>query len=112
MLIKVLLVLAFALAAYATLAGPAARQLATRRLLGLALAGGGMVAVVWPDLTTRAAHLVGVGRGTDLVLYLAVLAFVFVAIAVYQRIATLESAITQLSRELALRDELQDDRLS
>ena len=36
-------------------------------------------------------------------LYLAVLAFSFLSVALYQRIARLESNITQLTRELALR---------
>lgn len=103
MIIKLLLVGGLLAAAALLLRGPAHRQLALRRMGGLALAGIGVVAVIWPDLTTQAANRMGVGRGTDLVLYLAVLGFGFVAIAVYQRISTLESQITTLTRELALR---------
>ncbi len=109
MIIKFLLVGGLLAAALLLLRGPTHRQVALRRMFGLGLAGVGVVAVIWPDLTTQAANRVGVGRGTDLVLYLAVLGFGFVSIAVYQRISTLESQITQLTRELALRTP-QDDR--
>lgn len=103
MIIKFLLVGGLLLAAALLLRGPAHRQIALRRMFGLALAGVGVIAVIWPDLTTQVANRVGVGRGTDLVLYLAVLGFAFVSIAVYQRISTLETQITALTRELALR---------
>ena len=103
MIIQVVLIAGIALAAALMMRGPAHRQLALRRMFGMSLATLGVAAVAWPDLTTRAAHLVGVGRGTDLVLYLAVLAFSFLSVALYQRIARLESNITQLTRELALR---------
>jgi hypothetical protein len=104
MIIKFLLVGGFVVAAAFLLRGPAHRQIALRRMFGLGLAGVGVTAVIWPDLTTQVANRVGVGRGTDLVLYLAVLGFVFVSIAVYQRISTLESQITKLTRELALHE--------
>ena len=102
MIIKVVLIAGIALAAALMMRGPAHRQLALRRMFGISIAAVGVAAVAWPDLTTRAANLVGVGRGTDLVLYLAVLAFSFLSMALYQRIARLESNITQLTRELAL----------
>ena len=44
-----------------------------RRLVGfavIAVAGAGIVLVWDPDLSTRLANLVGVGRGTDLLVYL------------------------------------------
>ncbi len=102
MIIKIVLIAGIALAAALMMRGPAHRQLALRRMFGISLAAIGVAAVAWPELTTRAANLVGVGRGTDLVLYLAVLAFSFLSVALYQRIARLESSITRLTRELAL----------
>ena len=36
-----------------------------------------VVAILFPDLTTRVANVLGVGRGTDLLIYLFVLAAVF-----------------------------------
>ena len=49
------------------------QQEALRRAAGLLVVLAGIVAVLWPDLTTTAANAVGVGRGTDLVLYLLVM---------------------------------------
>ena len=62
----------------------------------------GIIAVLWPDLTTVAANAVGVGRGTDLVLYLLVMVFAYAALTTAQKIHRLQHDITVLTRELAL----------
>lgn len=80
---------------------PGQRQ-AARRAVGLLLVVAGIVAVLWPELTTMAANAVGVGRGTDLVLYLLVTVFAYSALATAQRIHRLQHDITVLTRELAL----------
>ena len=51
-----------------------ARRLALSVLIGL----GAAVAIMFPPLVTRLANLVGVGRGTDLVLYGFVVGSIFV----------------------------------
>jgi hypothetical protein len=73
-----------------------------RRLGGIAAVVLGIVAVLWPMLTTYVANAIGVGRGTDLVLYVLVVVFVFNALATTQRIHGLERALTALVRELAI----------
>jgi hypothetical protein len=65
----------------------------------------GIVAVLWPDTTVWAAELVGVKRGTDLVLYIFVMTFLFTTLASFQRMHRLENKLTELAREVALRDE-------
>lgn len=74
-----------------------------RRLGGLVVVGLGIVAVLWPMLTTYVANAVGVQRGTDLVLYVLVMLFIYNAVATTQRIHKLERDVTLLVRELALR---------
>lgn len=74
----------------------------SRRAVGLVLVVTGIVAVLWPELTTMAANAVGVGRGTDLVLYLLVIVFAYSALVTAQRIHQLQRDITVLTRELAL----------
>jgi hypothetical protein len=74
-----------------------------RRLGGLAVVVLGIIAVLWPMLTTYVANAVGVGRGTDLVLYVFVMVFIYNAVATTQRIHRLERDIALLTRELALR---------
>jgi small membrane protein len=78
------------------------QQEATRRAAGLLVVLAGIIAVLWPDLTTRAANAVGVGRGTDLVLYLLVTVFAYSALTTTQKIHRLQHDITVLTRELAL----------
>ncbi len=102
MTIKVLLVLATLALGVVVLRGSSGRGLALRRLLGCAVVAGGVVAIIWPDAVTWAANLVGVGRGTDLVLYVMVMFFLFTTASLYQRVKGLETQITVLVRELAL----------
>jgi hypothetical protein len=73
-----------------------------RYLLGFAILIGAMVAVVDPDLTQRAAHWLGIGRGADLLIYLtalAVLACLFLILYVHR---LLRLQITALTRQIAL----------
>ena len=72
------------------------------RVLAILLFVTAVVAILVPDLTTRVANVLGVGRGTDLLFYLFVLGAVFAFIVVNARILRLEDHITQLVRELAL----------
>lgn len=65
----------------------------------LGLAG---VAVVFPDLTQTAANLVGVGRGTDLVLYVSVVAIMFVLVHYYTKFVELQRKLTDMTREVAI----------
>lgn len=74
-----------------------------RRIGGLAVVVLAIVAVLWPMLTTYVANAVGVGRGTDLVLYVFVMVFIYNAVATTQRMHKLEHQVTVLTRELAVR---------
>ena len=61
------------------------------------------VAIARPELTAMVARALGIGRGTDLVLYVAILAMVFGFFAVYVRMRRIESDLTKIVRELAIR---------
>ena len=63
-----------------------------------------MYAVLRPNDVTWVAHRVGVGRGTDLVLYLLVVGVSFFALNTYMRFRSLERKVTDLARTVALRD--------
>src|SRR5262245_60577428 len=52
--------------------------------------GAGAVAVVFPQLTNDLARLVGVGRGADLVTYLAIVGVLFVLIHYYTKFVELQ----------------------
>ncbi|MGH3934110.1 MAG: DUF2304 domain-containing protein, partial [Pseudonocardiaceae bacterium] len=61
-------------------------------------------AVLRPGDTTWIAQQIGVGRGTDLVLYLLVVAFVFGMLNTYLRQREISNHLTDLARTVALRD--------
>lgn len=61
-----------------------------------------IVAVAFPDTITQIAHLVGVGRGTDFLLYITVLAFVFYALNNYLRQQDQRDALYRLARKVAI----------
>ena len=67
------------------------------------------VAIAKPEITVVIAQALGIGRGTDLVLYVAILAMVFGFFAVYVRMRKIESDLTKIVRELAIRDADDDD---
>jgi hypothetical protein len=62
------------------------------------------VAILNPDLTTRIAKLLGIGRGADLLIYLLALAFLFLVFYLYQRFQRIESALTELARHIAIQE--------
>ncbi|NNM46389.1 DUF2304 domain-containing protein [Knoellia koreensis] len=86
-----------------------ARAQAIRRLGLILFAGFAVVSILIPDVWNRIAHLVGVGRGTDMVLYALVVAFLSFTVTTYLRFRDLETRYTKLARRLAL-DEVRGDR--
>ena len=64
------------------------------------LLGIGAVAVALPDLTTDVAHLVGVGRGADLITYLVTVVVMFVLLHYYTKFVELQRELTKVTREL------------
>lgn len=64
--------------------------------------GAGGVAVVFPELANDLAHFVGVGRGADLLTYLAIVGVLFVLIHYYTKFVELQQQVTELTRALAL----------
>ncbi len=61
-------------------------------------------AIAWPKGTVLLAHALGIGRGTDLVLYCAVLTMLVGFLMVYARLQKLNREITLLTRHLALQE--------
>jgi hypothetical protein len=61
-----------------------------------------LIAVLFPETVTWSAHVLGVGRGTDLIIYLLSLCFVFVSLLLYSKLSRLEQKQTELVRQLAI----------
>ena len=98
------MLIALVLAAGATLLrGTAgARHQAIRRLLLLGLVGAAVLSIVFPQLLSRVAAVFGIGRGTDLVLYGLVVAFLGVLATTARRFREQEVRLTKLARRLAI----------
>lgn len=79
-----------------------ARHQAARRLGTLAFVIFAIVTILMPGITGYLAGLVGVGRGTDLLLYALVIAFLAQILSSFRRNAARERQITKLARRIAL----------
>lgn len=60
------------------------------------------IAVLWPNTTTIIANTLGVGRGTDLVLYLSVVLVFVVLFRLHVKIEGIQRDVTKVVREKAL----------
>jgi len=61
--------------------------------------------VFWqPEITSYLANILGIGRGADLVVYLAVLAIIYLLFRVFVRLNKIETEITKLVREDAIKN--------
>ena len=68
----------------------------------------GLIFVWNPDLTTRIAASIGIGRGADLMLYFWVVSSLIVGLILHIRIRVLHGEITALARAVALKDAERD----
>jgi hypothetical protein len=101
MIIKVLLLFGLAAClAYAVL------QRHRSRLVSGALTVTSLIGayfVLFPDHSSRVAQFVGVGRGTDLIVYCWILISLVISVNLQFRIVDLQVQLTELARELAIR---------
>lgn len=103
MIIRVLLIISvLAVMVVVLRSKPSHRSTAVRRIGLFVVAGVWVAAVIDPDLVTSLAHGVGVGRGTDLLLYCFVVLVLFATLGLHTRIARLEGRLVVLTRELAI----------
>jgi hypothetical protein len=79
-----------------------ARHQAVRRILLTVFALAAALSVFFPAMLTWLANLLGIGRGTDLVLYALIVFFMIYMATSSQRTRQLEARITKLARRIAL----------
>lgn len=102
-IVQVALVLAVVIVSLALMRGGSnARHLAIRRIMLVLFACVAAFSIFFPELLTRVARLLGIGRGTDLVLYGLIVSFLVFMATTYQRFRHMESTLTKLSRRIAL----------
>lgn len=109
---QIILVLALlGIAVYLLRSSPSPRHLAIRRLVMLLGIIAGVVLIIWPNLLTSVAQLVGIGRGADLLFYLAIIVGLLYVVNEYKRSVQLTRTHTRLARELALTEARLTDRI-
>ncbi|MBA2953474.1 DUF2304 family protein [Nocardioides sp. MAH-18] len=77
---------------------------AGKRIAIVLFAIANVYAVLRPEQVNELAVALGVGRGTDLVLYATVVAFMAVTFNVFQRFQQVDRRYTDLARTVALRE--------
>lgn len=111
MWIQILLIVAIVLlAAFMMRRTGADSHLAIRRILMALFVIAAVLSVLFPQWLTWLARLIGVGRGTDLLLYALVVMFLAFVYTQYRRNIQLQRQLTLLSRKLALLDAETDER--
>lgn len=111
-LIKLVLLAAIVLIAFAAFRGSQGPvHKAAWRVYVVLVLSAAVVAVIFPLSTTRLANALGVGRGTDLVLYVLAVTVMWITVVTFRRLSELERMVTRLSRALAIRDtQVEGDR--
>lgn len=64
----------------------------------------GATAIYDPMITVRIARSIGIERGTDLIVYVFVLAFLGTSFFLYSRMVKMQRQITELIRYIAIRE--------
>lgn len=105
MIIKILLLLAgIALVAFFVSNRRKARAKAGVKLGFVVFVVLGLYAVIRPDDLTWVANQLGIGRGTDLLLYVLIMAFLFVTVSTYVRFREQDLRYSRLARAVALQN--------
>jgi small membrane protein len=64
----------------------------------------GIVFVISPELTNTIAHKLGVGRGADLLFYLAIVGFGYALLLLYSKMRAIEKKLTEIIRTQSLNE--------
>lgn len=111
MWIQILLVVALLALGFVVLRRPGSdSHQALRRLLYGLFVLAAILSVLFPQWLSWLARLVGVGRGTDLLLYALVVMFFVFVYTQYRRNVAIQRQLTLLARRVALQQALEEER--
>ncbi len=82
------------------------RSVLTDRIIYLTLVLGGLLLVIHPDLSTWTANQIGIGRGTDLILYIFIIYSLFYFVSISSSLKQIERKLTDIVRIIAINDEM------
>ena len=86
------------------------RRHALGRLFFMAQFIVGALFVVFPDLSTKVAQGIGVGRGTDLLLYFLIVLFYMTVLLFISAIRRIEQRQTAILRQLAIQSAISNEK--
>lgn len=66
--------------------------------------GSAVILVIFPDISSSFARLFGIGRGTDVVLYISVVLLFYLIFRLYIFVEDIKREITELVQKLALKE--------
>lgn len=70
----------------------------------------GIAVVFWqPEVTNRLADYFGIGRGADLIVYVAIVVLAYICFRIFVRIDRMDRQITKLVKKIALDEEDSSD---
>jgi hypothetical protein len=79
------------------------------RILIIVLAVAAVYFILMPDQLTAIATLLGVGRGTDLLVYLGFCGLLMLHLLSYRKTKKLEEQVAELNRKIALKEAEKDE---
>ena len=81
---------------------PGERSLALKRIFAILFVAAAVLAILFPNTLTSIANFFGIGRGTDLLLYVFIVAMLIFAVATVRAKARSDARVTDLARAVAL----------
>lgn len=81
-----------------------ARTVLRDRIIYLLLVSTGVILALYPDFSTRIANSVGIGRGTDLLLYVFIIFSLFHYASLASQFKKVEQQLTALTRAIAIQN--------
>ena len=73
-------------------------------ILWLGLWTGAALIIIYPNSTAAVARFLGIGRGTDLVLYTSIITIMYLLFKVYVRLEQIDRHMSEIVRAYALRE--------
>lgn len=80
------------------------RTVLSDRLIMLLLSGVGIILIVFPDISSIAAHKIGIGRGVDLIMYMFILFCLFRFVGISADSRKMETKVTSIIRTIAIKN--------
>lgn len=110
-LIQFILLVIIAAAAFGAIRQFRQGGLSVRRLIvWITLWIAAAMIVILPQTATLIANIVGVGRGSDFIIYLSIVGLAYLVFRLFVKIEDMEREITRLVRELALEKTFKEEK--